>query len=122
MGSDSKQQIQRLIQGYLNLRFMFNENIQDTDNYVLIVLCRNHSISRNTHAHLPPVLWPPRLILLNQSYFKKIQLMNEINVHTIKYGNQHSWLSSYTACSSIFLKGEIIFQVLSMALGLFEYI
>ena len=38
--------------GYLN----FNENIQDTDNYVLIVTCRNRS--KNTHAHLPPVLWP----------------------------------------------------------------
>ena len=30
---------------YLNLRFMLNEDIQDTDNYVLIVSCRNRSLS-----------------------------------------------------------------------------
>ena len=41
----------------MNLRFLFNEEIQYTDNYVLIVSCRNRSSSRNTHADIPSVLW-----------------------------------------------------------------
>ena len=37
-------------------RFMFSEDIEDTDNHMLIVSCRDRSCSRNFHADLPPVL------------------------------------------------------------------
>ena len=39
-------------------RFMFSEDIEYTDNYVLIVSFRDRPSSRNTHADLTPVLWP----------------------------------------------------------------
>ena len=42
----------------MDLTVMLNEDIKDTDNYVLIASCRNRSSSRNTHAHIPPLLWP----------------------------------------------------------------
>ena len=71
------------VQVTLNNRFMFNEDIQDNDTYVLVVSCRNRSSSRNTYAHLPPVLW--RLCHTSKPMvFKKIKLMNEINVLAIK--------------------------------------
>ena len=37
-------------------RFIFSQDIEDTDNHVLIVSCSDRSSSGNTHADLPPVL------------------------------------------------------------------
>ena len=44
------------VEVFCSPRFMFSEDIEDTDNHVLIVSCRGRSSSRNTHADLPTVL------------------------------------------------------------------
>ena len=55
-------------------KFMFSEDIDDTNNYGLIVSCGDRSSSRNTNADIPPVLLP-------------LKPRNEMNVQAIKYGN-----------------------------------
>lgn len=103
------------LRGDLFPRLMFSKDLEDTDIYVLIVSCRD----RYNSCWPTASLITPIPILLNQWCYRKIQLLNEINIQANKYGNCHCWLSILFWCWSILHRSKIILRGLSMVWWLF---